>query len=210
MNDRTSDQSADLLETRNSLLSGMRESKSYSHRQSSQTNFFETYQPLLVVFFQRKGLQSQDADDLAQLLVMKLMKRLERRFDLGRDGKFRAYLFSAAHNVLKDFYKELKRSPINSGIELGNVSENELKQKIEDQVDIDLLVEAKRRVGRKVSERDWQVFVALTESNKSVEQIAEQFGLTRNATDNIKYRIIKKLKKEVDVLNTVGFEDSSK
>ena len=199
-----------MIKTRNSLLSGLRESKSHGLRLSSQTCFFETYQPLLLLFFLRKGLQRHDADDLAQQLVMKLIKRLERKFDVTQDEKFRSYLFSAAHNGLKDFYRELKKSPLSSNSELSSIPEAELRQRIEEQVDLDLLDEAKKRVRQKVAVRDWELFLLLTESNAGAELIADRYGISRNATDNIKYRIVKRLKREVESLKSSGLEGLSK
>jgi DNA-directed RNA polymerase specialized sigma24 family protein len=51
----------------------MRLSKDGECRNKSRTRFFQTYQPLLFVFFRRKGVGEHDAEDLASDLLAKLL-----------------------------------------------------------------------------------------------------------------------------------------
>lgn len=62
------------------------------------------YRELIVRFLRRRSLQTADAEDLAQLVIGKLVASLQA-FEYDRErGGFRAYLYRCTRSVLSDHY----------------------------------------------------------------------------------------------------------
>lgn len=63
-----------------------------------------TYQAVLVRYFQRRGIQNADAQDLAQ----EVFYRLARQESLDDVATMESYLFATAANVGRDFFRRAK------------------------------------------------------------------------------------------------------
>lgn len=209
MSNSASENAGDLVprETRASVLSGMRLSKDDDRRSESRARFSDMYRPRLFVFFKRAGVSDHDAEDLAQDLLAKLLKRMDT-FDYNPAQRFRAYLRDAARNALKDFWSECARRRTAGGIDLEQyVSREDLQRRLEEQFDLDLLEEAKERVRHEVSHRDWKIFVELTEQPTTPEELAATLGIARHSVDVAKSRVISRIKTAVRKLHGQNQEE---
>lgn len=82
-----------------SLLSRVRDAGNHQAWQE----FDERYRELILRYARRKGLQASDAEDVRQLVMMKLMKTLPNfTYDKER-GRFRDYLGSVTRTVIFDW-----------------------------------------------------------------------------------------------------------
>ena len=90
---------------------------------------------------------------------------------------------------------------------LGQEAEHDLEERINNLFDLDLLEEAKERVQAQVSDRDWKIFVELTETSTAPEELAVKLDMTRHAVDVAKFRVINRLKAEVRRLEDRGIDD---
>ena len=79
---------------------------------------------------------------------------------------------------------------------------------MEEQFERELLEEAKQRVCGQVPNRDWEIFVELTERGTNPIDLAKRFEMTRNAVDNVKFRIISRLKSELRKLEQEGPQEA--
>ncbi len=67
--------------------------------------FFAIYSPVLREYFQRRGLQAADTDDLVQEVLTSVVKAMrESRYDSAK-GRFRAWLGTVAANRLSNFFR---------------------------------------------------------------------------------------------------------
>jgi RNA polymerase sigma factor (sigma-70 family) len=181
-------------ETQASVLGGMRLSKDSECRMESRTRFFRQYQPLLFTFFKRKGLREHDAEDLAGELIAKLLKAMDT-FEYDPSQRFRSYLHTAAQNAVSEFWGYHAKRRTDTGVDLEQrVAREELQQRLEGQFDLDLLDEAKRQVRGQVSDRDWAIFVKLTEDPITPEELAKELGIERHAVDVAKSRVINRIR----------------
>lgn len=191
-------------ETHASVLSGMRLSKDGECRNKSRTRFFQTYQPLLFVFFRRKGVGEHDAEDLASDLLAKLLGTMDT-FQYDASRSFRNYLRTAARNAVKEFWESHAKRRTAAGVDLDqHCAREELQERLEGQFDLDLLEEAERRVRGEVSDRDWEIYVELTKRPTPPEDLASRLGIARNTVDNAKHRVLKQIKALVEKLHQQG------
>ncbi len=151
----------------------------------------------------------QDAEDLAQDPILKLMNAMES-FAYDPTQRFRGYLKASARHALQAFWKQHRQRRISGGDGslLEQLVEPEaLETRINDQFDLDLLEEAKQRVQTQVSDRDWKIYVELTETSAAPDDLAIKLGMTRHAVDVAKYRVINRLRVEVRRLEECGIEE---
>jgi RNA polymerase sigma-70 factor (ECF subfamily) len=173
-----------------------------------QERFFEQYQPLLYVFFKRKGLQDQDAEDLASELVLKLLKRMGN-FKYDHSRSFRSYLNTAAQRAVNELREALgKRRELKDDDLAHLFAPGGLEERLGEQFDLDLRKEAMRRVQGDVSERDWQIFVDLTEATATPDELAAKYGVGRGVVDTAKWRVKNRIATEVRKLELQGFDEA--
>ena len=197
----------DMRDTRVSVLSGMRESKDPETRKQCQARFFEQYRPLLYVFFKRKGFQDQDAEDLASELVTKLLTTM-RKFTYDPNRSFRGYLNTAAQHAVNELREALRKRGEVHGVDLDHLfARGGLTERLGEQFDLDLLKEAMHRAQSEVSERDWQIFVDLTEEIATPEEL-EIYGISRGAVDTAKWLVKNRIATEVRKLEQKGFDEA--
>lgn len=215
MNDRSDMDAAkerppqsDSRETRVSVLSGMRESKDSETRQKCQSRFFEQYRPLLYVFFKRKGFQDQDAEDLASELVTKLLTTMQR-FTFDPSRRFRTYLNTAAQHAVYELKEALGNRREVQGVDLDCLfASGGLEERLGEQFDLDVRKEAMRRIQSEVSERDWQIFVDLTEGTVTPDDLAAKYAISRGAVDTAKWRVKARIAAEICKLEQRGFDEA--
>jgi len=186
----------------------MRESKDPDTRQKCQSRFFEQYRPLLYVFFKRKGFQEQDAEDLACELVTKLLTTM-KKFTYDPSRRFRSYLNTAAQHAVNELKETLGNRREVHGVNLDHLfARGGLEERLAEQFDLDLRREAMRRVQSDVSDRDWQVFVDLTEGTATPDELAARYEISRGAVDTAKWRVKSRIAVEIRKLEQQGFEEA--
>lgn len=99
--------SADLPETRISLLLRIRDPAD----QAAWQDFVEIYQPLVIRIATQKGLQSADAQDLAQEVMTRAAARISDWEHSPDRGTLRGWLSTVARNLVVDFLRQQGRRP---------------------------------------------------------------------------------------------------
>jgi RNA polymerase sigma factor (sigma-70 family) len=195
-------------ETRASVLSGMRRSKDQDRKDESRTRFFEMYRPSLFVYFKRRGLQDHDAEDLASDLMLSLLAAMET-FHYDPSHRFRNYLARAANHALAKFWAKNAKRQVRTGVDLDQqISPEDLEERLQNEVDQDLQRKAMERVRGQVSNRDWEIFIDLTEGRAKPDDLANALGMTRRAVDTAKWRVKSRIKAEVKQIEDHGLEEA--
>ncbi len=159
------------------------------------------YSPLIKNWLDRTLHLNQDADDLAQNVLVVLVRELPR-FQRQRDGSFRAWLRQITVNQSRAFFKTRKRRPL-----AGFGDEGQVLDALEDPKS-DLSLQWDRDHDRHVSEKilqlvkidfapaTWEAFHRFAMDGKPAAVVAEELGLTVNAVLLAKSRVMKRLRQE--------------
>ena len=171
-------------------------------------DFYNRYHPVMVGYL-RSAFPSLEADDVIQDAMLVLMKKLPGyRYAPDERGHFRNYLigivkFKAIEHLKRrkrdadglDAYKKDADTP--AGAELAKMTEDDLRQWRHEAYEIAL---AQLMSDSEVQERNKCVFLRVAVNNESPDSVANAYGITRNNVDQIKARMIAKLREIVSRL----------
>jgi RNA polymerase sigma factor (sigma-70 family) len=131
--------------------------------QGAWSEFVAWYEPRILAWCRRWGLQESDAQDVTQAVLLKLSGSMAT-FVYDPARSFRAWLKTITHHAWRDFVRDRTRTGIASGDSrflelLKNVEAGEgLVQQIEDEFRRELMDEAMARVRPRVQPRTWDAF----------------------------------------------------
>jgi RNA polymerase sigma-70 factor (ECF subfamily) len=97
-------------DTRQSLLVRARDGD-----ENAWKRFADLYNPLIVGWLRRHGLEHHDAEDLAQEVLLAVVKHLPEFSHSGKRGAFRCWLRTIAVNRTRDFWKARAGRPVAAG-----------------------------------------------------------------------------------------------
>lgn len=165
------------------------------------TEFYRRYEPVMRAFLKMR-FPSVDADDAIQESMVALMKALpEYRYTPDRNGHFRNYLVGIVrHKALDASRREAARNALKSTIAKEEQERMRQFQAVDTQNDDDnwrhsAMEAALEQVleDDSISARTREVFRHVALMHQQPEDIARQFGITRNSVDQIKSRMIARL-----------------
>lgn len=170
---------SDGASTSATLLSGLRDPRNRKHYELCWKRFCEVYTPSIYTYCRKKGLSHHDAEDVTSELMAKLSKALQR-FAYDDSLTFRGWLRRATTNAVISFWRSEKPLALmdQHALELHNAPE-ELAARLEREFDRELEAVARQRVRATVSERDWEIFCLLAETDSTATEIAQKFELSR-------------------------------
>ena len=175
-------------ETRASLLSRVRDPSD----DAAWREFDETYRDLIVRYCRARGLQTADAEDVRQLVMIGLAKALRSFEYQPQRGRFRHYLCRTIRNAITQNQARPKHAakPLDIN-ELGLAAEP-------DSEDSDAIWEqewmdhhyrmAMKTIRESFEPQSIQVFDSLL-AGRAVDDVAGEFGTTAQAVHKIKQRI---------------------
>lgn len=168
------------------------------------------YQPLLVAWLKKYDVQSCDADDLTQEVLMTVCKSISSFEHSGRPGAFRAWLKSILVNRLRNFWRTRDRKPHSPGgssieerlLQLEDPA-SQLSQLWDQQHDRFVMKQLLELTQRHFSDESWELFVRVAIRGESAETVARERGVSLNSVFIAKSRILRRLRTEA-----AGFLDS--
>jgi RNA polymerase sigma factor (sigma-70 family) len=199
--------------TQPSLLEEMKQSGT---RQEAFDRFCRLYRPGLVARCRGWGLQPSDAEDITQVLLLRLWDSL-RDFAYDPDrGSFRGYLTRVVGNAVTDHFRDRQRHPQPEAV--GGTTAHELSQRQADPAGgqppsspgagVDGLAsaiegtvgpaewEAIARVRARVDARTWECFVLREVERLPVEDVMKATGKREGAIYQVIYRIRRQIGEE--------------
>lgn len=190
---------SDSSTTRPSLILRLR----YPDDATAWQEFLEIYQPLVFRIAKSKGLQTADALDMTQEVLVRVARAVNE-WDPDPDcGTFRGWISQIARNLVIDYLRAKNKRP-----QTGN--DSAIRQLIE-QVPADCAesqfydLEHERQVFLWASERvqsqfqtsTWQAFWRTSVQQHSVERVAAELFLTPGAVYIARSRVMARLKQTV-------------
>jgi RNA polymerase sigma-70 factor (ECF subfamily) len=199
---------ASASQTRISLLSRLRHNPD---DQSAWGEFVERYGPRIHAWCGRWGLQEADAQDVAQMVLVRLAAKL-RVFVYDPDKSFRAWLKTLARHAWCDFVSDRQRRVAGSGDSgvfeaLHSVeARDDLERRLEEAFDLELLQLATAQVRQRIDPHTWEAFQLTALDGLSGAEAAARLGLTATAVFKAKSNVQKMLREEIARLEGVGVE----
>jgi RNA polymerase sigma-70 factor (ECF subfamily) len=166
--------------------------------------FVDRYAPKVYRWCRVRGLQDADAEDVTQVVLLKLSMRM-RHFVYDPTKSFRAWLRTLAHHAWADLLAERARSggkAIDVVAALNQAeARDDLAARLESEFDLELREEAERRVRLRVASTTWEAFrLAAVEGLPGIE-VADRLGMKVAAVFMAKSNVLKRLQDEVQILS---------
>jgi len=161
----------------------------------------ETCLPMLVKFGIKLGLRYQQSEDAAQETMVKFMELYKAgKFQRGKGGGLRKWLFGISYNVIRDLVKKLPREKLIADTTTGTTFWDSLEDEnaIEKTYDMEwekmVLAKSLEDIRRRYPKDEYEAFVLYALREKSASEVAKQFDKTENAIYILKHKIIKEIR----------------
>lgn len=174
--------------------------------QQAWDEFVQTYAPRIFSWCKRNSLQDQDASDVTQDVLMKLVSAMEQFEYLPSRGTFRGWLKTVTTNAVRDLARRRSSTELTGpGADewLGRLTEPDsidaLTQRIEEGYRQELLTEAESRVSLRVKPTTWEAY-RLSANGMSAPDVAQKLGIKVADVYVAKSRTLKLLKETIEQL----------
>ncbi len=154
----------------------------------------------------QRGLQPNDADDVAQDVLLIVARRI-RDFDRRGRGSFRAWLRTIAYRTWCDYLARESRGATGTGDtgvhrELHSVAaRDDFLQVFCDECDRELLQMAMRRVRDRVQPRTWEAFRLTALEETTGAEAARRVGISVASVFVARHRVQALIRREIDRLD---------
>lgn len=192
-----------MLTTQYSLIHRLQDPRD----QEAWQRFTKLYQPAIYRSLVAKGLQHADACDLVQQVFLAVSNALQRRPHDPDQARFRTWLDRVIRNIAINAVRHRARLPVpvetldQLPIE-GSSEEHLLEQEYQRQ----RFALAAQKVQQEVSPQTWQAFWRSAILGQEIQQVADDLQCPRGSIYAARSRIIRRLKREVEILES--FSDS--
>ena len=165
--------------------------------------FIDLYEPLVIRFARRRGLQDADAREIAQNVFISVAKAVDRWQPDRERGKFRAWLFRIARNQLINWVAKHSKD-CGSGRTSDFIAMTQIKAtpQQQDALELDYRREmfrlAAAHVRASFSKVSWEAFWRTSVLSESVESVALSLGISHGAIYIARSRITARIKLIVD------------
>ncbi len=162
--------------------------------------FFAIYSPVLREYFQRRGLQVADCDDLVQEVLASVVKAMrESRYDSTK-GRFRAWLGTVAANRLSNFFRGRARYA-----NLVKAAPEEFSYIDPDSDWVELFSKhlfrvACERIKHLFELNTWECFQLTWMNGIPAKEAAQRLGIPIHSVYVNKSRVLQRLREEVEIL----------
>lgn len=162
--------------------------------------FDARYRELILRYCRRKGLQTSDAEDVRQMVMLNLARQLRSFEYQPRKGRFRDYLGRTVANAIHRYYRRptLERRGLDTDVaaEIEAPDDDALDREWEHEWMLHHYRTAMQSVRETADARSVEVFEQLL-AGESTEDVARSFEMTTDAVHKVKQRMRNRLKERV-------------
>jgi RNA polymerase sigma factor (sigma-70 family) len=191
------------MDTRVSLLIRLRREPT---DQRAWDEFAERYGRLIGAWCQQRGLQSADADDVSQNVLIKLAHHL-RSFVYDPGRRFRGFLRTVTHNACKDYLASSRRAAAAADAEVyavldSAVARDDLAARLEEAFDLERLEMAQANVRRRVEPHTWEAFRLTAIEGQSGAEAAAVLHMQVGTVFKAKSKVQQMLREQIERLES--------
>ncbi len=187
------------LKTSPSLLGRLRDSPD---DQSAWTEFVRRYQPRLLAWCRRWGLQDSDAQEVAKNVMLRLASKL-RVLSYDPSLSFRGWLHTIARHAWSDFVTDRRKQAVEgdpSDVLESAQAREDLEQRLAEVFDLELLEEATSRVKARVEEKTWEAFRRMAMLEEPAAIVSAALSMPIASVFKARSNIQKMLQEEISSL----------
>lgn len=178
--------------------------------QEAWNEFVHRYTPKIFLWCKAFSLQDQDASDVTQQVLMKLVTAMQV-FDYDPErGSFRGWLKTVTSNAVRDLIRKKSSNDITGEQalpwleQLGTESAiDALTRNIESAYQEELLLEAENRVQLRVKPTTWRAYQLQVKQNKTATEVASELSIKVAEVYVAKSRVIKMLRETIESLKQI-------
>ncbi len=165
--------------------------------------FIDLYEPLVIRFARRRGLQDADAREIAQNVFVSVAQAVDRWQPDRERGKFRAWLFRIARNQLLNWVaKHTKgrgtgRTSVHDAIAQVDISPRQ-QEALELDYRREMFRLAAAHVKESFSESSWDAFWRTNVLGESIDSVSISLGISHGAIYIARSRITARIKSIVE------------
>ena len=168
--------------------------------QAAWEEFVRRYGPSVLDWCRRWGAQEADALDVSQVVLSKLAVHM-RHFAYDPSRSFRSWLRTVALNAWRDSLDARRPDAASGETETlerlhGLQARDDLMRRLEEQFDLELLEEARRRVRGRVLPRTWDAYELTAVECLSGAEAATRLGMSVAAVFTAKASVLRMLREE--------------
>ena len=160
--------------------------------------FDRRYRDLILRYCRRKGLQTSDAEDVRQMVMLNMARQLRRFEYRPAKGRFRDYLGRTVANAIHRYFRRprLERDGLDTRVvgEAAAEPDTALDEEWESEWMLHHYRTAMETVRRGSDPRSVEVFEQLI-GGGSVQDVAQLFSMSRDAVHKVKQRMRDRLKR---------------
>jgi len=164
--------------------------------------FVRRYGPMIGGWCRGRGLQSNDADEVAQAVLTRIVERIQQ-FKYDPTLSFRAWLKTLTHHAWYDFVQKEKRTSRGTGdsnvlsLLMTIEARDDLATRLEREYDAELLERAIFRTRIRVESRTWQAFELTALDGRPGADVAAELGMKVAHVYVAKSEVLKRLQEEI-------------
>ncbi len=163
--------------------------------------FVRRYQPMIREWCLRWGARPDDADDVVQEVLVKLLAAM-KSFDYDPDRSFRAWLKTVTQNAWTDFVRSHRRESTEDpewfrALLDSRAALDDLSGRMEDAFDRELLEIAMRRAEKRVKPANWRAFRLTAIDQRAGADVAGELGMTVARVFIAKHRVQRMIEEEL-------------
>ncbi|MEM8668153.1 MAG: sigma-70 family RNA polymerase sigma factor [Planctomycetota bacterium] len=187
-----------MLTTRHSLVLRIREVSDTT----AWSQFVDIYGPFIYRYGRSRGLQDADAADLAQAVLIEVVRCIERFDYEPKLGRFRNWLMVIARSKLSDLAKKKARLVADGdSANLRILNEQPSQESFEEdwlrQYQEHLFHWAAEQVQGEVEESTWQAFWMTAVENKSASTVAKELKMKVGTVYVAKSRVLTRIRDRI-------------
>ena len=165
------------------------------------------YGPIVYGWCRRAGLQEHDAADCTQEVFRAVFQHIGQFQGEQNGGSFRGWLWTITINQIRQHFRLVKSRAMPVGGSNAQQSLAQLPEADLPEAEPDAQGTRRRVIWRALelvrgdfSETTWAIFEQTTLEHQDYQQVAEEFGMQVNAVRQARFRVLRRLREELDGL----------
>jgi RNA polymerase sigma-70 factor (ECF subfamily) len=200
------DASSSTTRTSTYLLEGLRDRANAAVWQE----FIDRYRPMIVRYGIRLGLNSADAEDVAQQTLVSFCTSYQQgKYDRNK-GRLRHWLFGIARNQIANWSRRKRSREVQipdasdqTGFFAGIGDDDAIERVWEQEWRDTLMQQCLAEIRREVEPHTFEAFDLFAAKGLPAEQVAEKLGMSANAVFSAKRRILRRVRELLPKLDEI-------